>query len=248
MSTHNPETLCFLHGWGFDKRVLEKFMARFVPEWQVKALSLPGYNGAPLAKGIEGVARALIPEVPDNAILIGWSLGGMIGIRIATLKPVKKLILLASTPCFVNKPDWPYGTAPELLQGLSRRIKDGPERALREFALLISRGDNKPRTTYQVLATLLKGNVAHTSALLDGLDILQNADLRAELSGLGRQTGIVLAENDPLVSVASREMLLSLCTGLELNMISGAGHAPFLSRPAHTRRLLHTMLSHTQGS
>ena len=223
-------------------------MTGFLPEWKVKALALPGYNGAPLAKGIEGVARALIPDVPDNAILIGWSLGGMIGIRIASLKPVKKLILLASTPCFANKPDWPYGTAPELVQGLVRRIKDGPERALREFALLISRGDNKPRTTYQILAKLLRDNVADTHALLDGLDILRNADLRTELSGLGRRTGILLAANDPLVSVASGELLLSLCPGLELNIINGAGHAPFLSRPAHTRRLLHTMLSHTQGS
>ena len=246
MSAGKKGTLCFIHGWGFDGRVLEGFMGGFLPEWDVKTLVLPGYNGdAPLALGLESVARALIPDVPDHSILIGWSLGGLIGIRISSLKPVKKLILLASTPCFVKRQNWLFGTEPELVRGLMRRINDDPGRALREFAKLISRGDRSPRATFRTLAMLLERNMVHTSALLDGLDILQNADLRTELSDLGSRAGGILAANDPLVPAAVAGAMLSLNPNMELRTISNSGHVPFISRPEQTRRLLLSMLGHT---
>ena len=243
VATDERATLCFLHGWGFDYRVLGSFTERFVPEWKVKALVLPGYDGTPpQAMGIGNIARAMIPEVPDNSILIGWSLGGMIGIRIAAMKPVRKLILLASTPCFVKKRDWLYGTDAEVIEGLKRRIKIDPGRALREFAMLISGGDSRPRATYQALVLLLQENKAHADALLDGLDILLHADLRAEFSGLKCKASVILAAQDPLVPVAAGSVMLSLHAGMESAVIYGAGHAPFMSRPEQTRQMLLAMV------
>lgn len=243
MSAADRESLCFLHGWGFNQRVWAGFVERFRPEWNVKIPTLPGYDGAaPCALGLDDVSRALLTEVPDDSILIGWSLGGMIGIRIASMKPVRKLILLTGSPCFVKKDDWPCGTTAELVERLKVRIVDNPDRALQEFALLSSKGDGRPRATYQVLAGLQKANRAHTGALLDGLDMLLHADLRAELSALKCTVGAILATNDRLLPVAAGAAMQSLRSGLELEVIEGAGHAPFISRPAQTRRSLLSML------
>lgn len=244
MPEENRGTLCFLHGWGFDKRVWANFVEGFLPEWNVKTPALPGYDGSiPCALGMEDVARALLTEVPDDSILIGWSLGGMIGIRIASMKPIQRLILLAGAPCFVKKDDWPCGAGIELVEQLRRRMQENnPGRALQEFALLSSRGGGNPRATYQVLSTLLKENGAHTDALIDGLDMLLHTDLRAEFSGLKCKTSVILAANDQLLSVAAGAAMRSLRSGLELEVVEGAGHAPFISSPDETRRPLLAML------
>jgi len=238
------ETLCFLHGWGFDGRALEKFCDGFTPEWNVKIPVLPGYDGAaPEALGIEHVARALLPEVPDNSVLVGWSLGGMIAIRMASMKPLKKLVLLASAPCFVGKQDWPYGMSEELIEGLQRRVQENPGQALQEFALLSSKGDKNPRATYRSLTASLQRAAVHRAALLDGLEMLRNADLRPEFSGLKCRVGAILAENDQLFSASCARAMLSLNPDLELSTMGGCGHAPFISRPEQSRRLLTDMLS-----
>jgi pimeloyl-[acyl-carrier protein] methyl ester esterase len=243
MPAENRGTLCFLHGWGVDKRVWASFANGFLQEWNVKLPALPGYDGvAPGARGLEDVVRTLMPEIPDDSILIGWSLGGMIGIRIATMKPIRKLILLTSAPCFVKKDDWPCGTETETIESLMQRMKDNPERALQEFALLSSRGDGKPRATYQVLAGLLKENKGHPGALIDGLDMLLHTDLRTEFSRLKCKVGVILAANDQLLPVDAGAAMQHLRSGLELGIIEAAGHAPFISRPEQTRRSLLSML------
>ena len=243
MPAENRETLCFLHGWGFDQRVWSGFVDGFLPEWNVKLPTLPGYDGAaPRALGVEDVARAMLTAVPDDSILVGWSLGGMIGIRIASLKPVRKLILLAGSPCFVKKDDWPCGIEAELVERLMQGIKDYPDRAVQEFALLSSKGDGRPRATYQELSALLKGNRVHAGALIDGLEMLLHADLRAEFSGLKCKAGVILATDDQLLPVAAGAAMLALRSGLDLEIIEGAGHAPFISRPVPTRQSLLAIL------
>ena len=243
MSADNRETLCFLHGWGLNRHVWSGFVEGFLLEWNVNTPGLPGYDGAaPSVSGLDDVARALLAEVPDDSILIGWSLGGMIGTRIATMKPIRKLILLASSPCFVKKDDWPCGAEAELVERLRQRMQESPGKALQEFAQLSSRGDDNPRATYRVLSTLLKKNRAHPDALIDGLNMLLHTDLCAEFSGLKCKTSVILAANDQLLSVAAGAAMQSLRPGLELEVVEGTGHAPFISSPDETRRSLLAML------
>ena len=248
MTVDNSGTLCFLHGWGVDKRIWVNFVEGFMPEWNVKTPALPGYDGATAhVTGMEAVARALMSEIPDDSILVGWSLGGMIGIRIAAMKPIRKLILLAGTPCFVKKVDWPCGMEVEIIERLRQRMQDAPERALQEFALLSSKGDGRSRATYQVLAELLKENNAHTSALINGLDMLLHTDLRGEFSRLKCRVGVILAANDQLLPVAAGAAMRSLRSSLELEVIEESGHVPFISRPEQTRRSLLSMLKPGAG-
>jgi pimeloyl-[acyl-carrier protein] methyl ester esterase len=47
--------------------------------------------------------------LPNNPILLGWSLGGLLAINIANKIKVSALILVAATPKFVQTNDWVYG-------------------------------------------------------------------------------------------------------------------------------------------
>jgi len=88
----------------------------------------------------------------------------------------------------------------------------------------------------------LKGERAHAGALVDGLDLLLHTDLRKVFSGLDCKTGALLAAHDQLLPVAAGAAMQSLRPGLDLEVIQGAGHAPFISRPEQTRRSLLSLL------
>src|SRR5690606_11195893 len=120
MSGNQQPALCFIHGWAFDSRVLENLASQFTST-KVQLIDLPGYGKKQSANqptDIDAVAEAVLPEIPANSVLIGWSLGGMIAIRIAHKIPdaIRAVILLASTPCFVKKNDWPFGVERSLIQ------------------------------------------------------------------------------------------------------------------------------------
>lgn len=56
---------------------------------------------------IEGYAKRMAAQIEeDNAILLGVSFGGMMGIEIARQKPLKKLILVSSIKSIAEQPRW----------------------------------------------------------------------------------------------------------------------------------------------
>lgn len=244
-ATQQP-ILCFLHGWGFAGNLLAEFAGEFSRDWQIRILKMPGYDGeSPLVRGLDGTARELIKAMPrgDDAILIGWSLGGLIGVRMATLWPVRKLVLIASQPCFVARPDWPWGMSPALLADLKLRLRKNPARTLREFALLSGKGDSGERSTYERLAEVLARSAVHPRALADGLEILMQADLRNEFSSLSCRVGALLGRNDHLIPAHSVTGMLALRPDLECRILDDCGHAPFLSRRTEARRQIEELLS-----
>ena len=61
---------------------------------------------------LENLAKEIRVNIPvDKCNILGWSLGGQVAIQLAIKNPqfVEKLILMSTTPCFVERRDWPYG-------------------------------------------------------------------------------------------------------------------------------------------
>ena len=80
-----------------------------------------------------------------------------------------------------------------------------------------------------------------TPALATGLDLLRASDLRDRLPGLPCPSLWLFGERDTLVPASIREPLLQLLPTTTVDLIDGAGHAPFLSHPrVCIERLLQT--------
>ena len=68
-------------------------------------------------------------------------------------------------------------------------------------------------------------------ALKGGLQILKDADLRAELGGLAMPATVIMGDKDHLIPPACATALKDLQPALNVRVIENAGHVLFLSHP-----------------
>jgi pimeloyl-[acyl-carrier protein] methyl ester esterase len=171
-------------------------------------------------------------------ILLGWSLGGLIAIRLARRLPqrIHRLVLVGTTPRFVTGPDWPWAVEPPVLQSFGQNLAGDYRRTVRDFLALQVRGDEH---ALELLRTLKRRVFAHgepdPGALRQGLELLAKTDLRADLPHIRLPTLVIAGERDRLTPAEAGARLAEAIAGACFMSIPGAAHAPFLS---HRRQFL----------
>jgi pimeloyl-[acyl-carrier protein] methyl ester esterase len=226
--------LALLHGWGMNARVFDALAGLLASDFEVRALDLPGHGGrAVLEKNtLQTWADDLAQQLPDNATLLGWSLGGQVAMRAALDHPHKiaRLVLLASTPKFVATEEWVRGMAIADLQAFGAALLADPQATLLRFLSLQTRGMAGQKALLQHLRqTLLAAPQASSEALAAGLAILQETDLRAELPRLTQPTLVLHGALDTLTPAAAGTWLAGTLPAVQHLVFESAAHAPHLS-------------------
>jgi pimeloyl-[acyl-carrier protein] methyl ester esterase len=226
--------LALVHGWGMNARVFDALADLLADDFAVRVFDLPGHGGraARADNTLQGWADDLAQQLPDNATLLGWSLGGQVAMRAALDHPrkVARLILLASTPKFVATEDWQAGIAPADLQDFGAALLADPQATLLRFLSLQTRGMSGQKAMLQQLRqTLLAAPAASSEALAGGLAILRDTDLRAELPQLTQPTLILHGALDTLTPPAAGTWLAEILPAAQHIEFSRAAHAPHLS-------------------
>ena len=109
-TTGSGKDLVLLHGWGFNADLFNDFIERYQDQYRITKIDLPGHGRSPeVLGGIDEWCAEIIKILPSNPILLGWSLGGLLAINIATKIKISQLILLASSPNFVQNERWQFG-------------------------------------------------------------------------------------------------------------------------------------------
>lgn len=223
--------LVMLHGWGMHSAVWSDWAATLAGDFCIHCVDLPGHGNSSLVADdtLEAWAAEIMQVVPEGAWWVGWSLGGLLAQQAACLSPqtVRGLVLIASTPCFVKTDDWPHGVDSAIFDRFAQQLDENAERTLGRFLALQVRGAQGSAETLQHLrAKLQQRPLAQAAALRFGLALLSGSDLRALNASLQMPVHWLLGERDTLVpgSVATD------CDG-HYQVITGAGHAPFLSHP-----------------
>lgn len=230
--------LVLLHGWGTHPLIWEP-MLEFFPG--ARALSLPGYAGSEPAGTLEAMAADLAAQLEADTVLVGWSLGGQVAARIALDWPeqVSKLILVAATPCFVNRADWPHGVAAEVFDQFAASLAQDYAGTIRRFLSLQAQGSSEMREVLAQLRRRLLDQARPAGGVLEaGLEILQGADLRESLPKLAKPLTLIHGSGDKLAPLAAARWLSSAIPGARLHEIEGAGHAPFLSHPRQVAEII----------
>lgn len=233
MQSAKPE-IALVHGWGMNARVFDALSDLLASEFEVRALNLPGHGGrAALPHNtLQSWADDLAQQLPQDATLLGWSLGGQVAMRAALDHPQKiaRLILLASTPKFVATEDWERGMALTDLQDFGAALLADPQATLLRFLSLQTRGMPGQKTLLQQLRqTLLVAPRACPEALSCGLKILQQTDLRAELPRLAQPTLILHGALDMLTPPSAGTWLAETLPAAQHIEFSRAAHAPHFS-------------------
>lgn len=262
------EPLVLLHGWGMHGGVWQETAASLAADFEVHVVDLPGHGLS--GKGEEGrekgncgsvvcplplpsspftldsVVSELSAQFPGPVNLLGWSLGGIIAQRWAMRDPhkVRRLVLVASTPCFANRADWQFGMPPETLAQFAAELEKSHAATLRRFLALQLRGSENERELLGVLRErLFSRGEPDMAALRGGLDILRDADLRSSLPELTQTVLVIAGERDKLTPPQASHYLAQALPDARVAEIAGAAHAPFLSHPQifieHLKSFLH---------
>ena len=112
------QPLVMIHGWGMHSDMWMQARDLLSQQFELHLLDLPGmgYSQNMADYRLSTVAEKIAQDIPSNAYILGWSLGGLIASKIALITPVKKLILVASTPCFVAREDWQQGMPSDVFE------------------------------------------------------------------------------------------------------------------------------------
>ncbi len=236
----NGSPLLLIHGWGMHGGLWGGVAERLAQHFHVLAVDLPGHghssrmleNGSPFT--LDSIVDELSARFTGPLAVCGWSLGGQIALRWAMRQPqqLNRLVLVASTPCFVQRPDWPCAMAAETLAEFDAALRKDYAQTLRRFLALQVRGSEQERVLLATLrSALFSRGEPDLNALQSGLDILRDCDLRSALPGVKQAALVIAGERDTLTPPPAAQYLASHLPNARLASIKGAAHAPFLSHP-----------------
>jgi pimeloyl-[acyl-carrier protein] methyl ester esterase len=226
--------LALLHGWGMNARVFDALAARLGERFDVRALDLPGHGGrsAHSVNTLDAWAADLVRALPDQVTLLGWSLGGQVALRAALDHPGKiaRLILVATTPRFVQTYDWVSAMGAADLTAFGEALLADPVVTLQRFLSLQTRGMPGQKALLQRLRqTLLAAPAPDRAALAAGLAMLRDTDLRDELARLSQPTLVLHGALDTLTPPGAGAWLAHTLRAAQYVEFERAAHAPHLS-------------------
>jgi pimeloyl-[acyl-carrier protein] methyl ester esterase len=228
-------SIVFLPGWGFQSSIGREFLPP-----QAHLIDLPFVKKSnPCMENICHIIEECIQQ--NHPILIGWSLGGLLSIKLYERNPnaYKALILLTSTPCFGMQKEWP-GVSKEH-QTLFESMLGKPYSVFFSyyFKLMI---DPFPVSH---ISPMLKRHIIHKDLFnfyKSYTDILFQSDLRLQFSKICIPTLIVQGENDAIIPSDVSPYFLELNPEIKYHNIPGSGHIPFLTHSIEIQNIINNFL------
>lgn len=229
--------LVLLHGWGLHAIAFDDIMPDLLAQFRVTVIDLPGMGQSPLPAGDYDLAflcAQIEPLLPPRCHLLGWSLGGLVALSLASRSPeqVQSVVAVATNPRFIQGDDWVTAMPAEILAKFREVFEEDVEGTLIRFLALNCKGADTMRDDVRKLKEILYFcGLPARRALAGGLDILASTDLRQTLAGLGQPTLMLFGENDNIVPAAVAVEVEKLNPEVTVAVQQGVAHVPFISAP-----------------
>ncbi len=198
--------LVLLHGWGLNAEVWSCIRERLGAHFRLHLVDLPGYGRSENfpAMTLEEMAECLLPFMPSQTLVLGWSLGGLVASQLALRAPqrVTGLITVASSPCFSATEAWP-GIKPDTLTQFQQQLSEDFKRTVERFLALQTLGTDTAREDARTLKNVVlrlpmppvdvlergTGNFAHCRSARGDANAAAAVAAHLRLSGRSGATG-----------------------------------------------------------
>ncbi|WP_070968213.1 pimeloyl-ACP methyl ester esterase BioH [Vibrio sonorensis] len=227
--------LVLLHGWGMNGAVWHQTAQVLKQHFRVHVVDLPGYGHSAEAPSetLEEMAELVLQQAPKSAIWVGWSLGGLLATHIAHshAKYVSGLVTVASSPKFAAERPW-RGIQPKVLKDFTHQLVDNFQLTVERFMALQAMGSPSARQDVKNLKQAVFSRPSpNQSALLAGLKMLDQVDLRPQLSEISAPILRLYGRLDGLVPVKVASDVNEAIPHSQHFVFSQSSHAPFMTEP-----------------
>ena len=228
------QPLVMLHGWGMHSGVWQPLIKKLSAQYMLYLVDLPGMgNSRPLEPyHLHALADEVAQVIPGVSDVLGWSLGGLVAQRIALNQPdrIRRLVLVGSTPCFVNKAGWDAGIEPSNFETFANNVNSDYKATIMQFLTLQCMKADDARSTLKQLRASFETRPTPTQTTLQrALHILLESDLRNEIANIRKPTLLIHGDRDTLAPVQAAHWMMQQLPHGFLRVMSGSAHAPFLS-------------------
>ena len=229
------DPLLMIHGWGVNSEIWISLIDELKFFASVYVVDLPGMGGSLSISPytLDNIAKEIKANVPVKKFnILGWSLGGQVAMSLAIRMPefVEKLILMSTTPCFVEKKDWPYGVNKQFFLNFEMEAKQNLNKILMKFFLIQTRGIDDSKNVMSFLKnTFIEISDENKTGMQLALNVLKETDLRDEVKKIDKPTLIITGDKDRLTTLKASIWLHEKIKGATLKKIKGANHLPFIS-------------------
>ncbi|MBX9620769.1 MAG: alpha/beta fold hydrolase [Alphaproteobacteria bacterium] len=229
MTSESP--LVFLPGWGFQANIGREFLLG-----QTLFIDLPLHTNTSCIKTVCDLIEK--KRLPNHCVLIGWSLGGLLSLKLYERNPntYKALILITSTPCFGTQKTWP-GIPNEHQTIFKRMLATNYSVFFSYYLKVISNAPNALKD-HIIPQELFNGYKPYQN-------ILFQSDLRSSFSRIQVPTLMIQGTEDPIIPRNILSHLTALSPSLNYQAITGAGHIPFITHRIEIQKIISQFLTST---
>lgn len=211
--------------------------------YQIKCINPPWVKESEITASLDDIENyteelALsLSELPTK--IVAWSMGGLIAIHIAKKFPqlIKQIILISSVPQFVSTNEFRYGINKTWFDKFILDFRNNSRSTFGKFIALQAKGDEYQMSTLRFLKQNCVFDNFDIDECLRGLELLQQQQLNHEFQVLNCKRMFIHGDKDTVLPIASAQFVAQQ-TNCELKIIENAGHAPQISHPDLTARLL----------
>ena len=75
-----------IHGWGMNANVWQTLLPELTSQFRVTQIDLPGFGDShslTLSPSLEAICHDILPSLPQQFHVLGWSLGGLVATQLA---------------------------------------------------------------------------------------------------------------------------------------------------------------------
>lgn len=128
---HRDWHFVWLTGWSAHPRVWDPVLRRFPDATHQRV----DFNGCHHPKSVQSRAKKALLSSPKPVHLVGWSLGAMVALELASQFPkwIRALYLIGGTGQFVRDTTYPHGWDARILKRMERRLQTHPDEVLADF-------------------------------------------------------------------------------------------------------------------
>ncbi|MCP3772962.1 alpha/beta hydrolase [Paenibacillus sp. MZ04-78.2] len=249
-STGTPKTtkprgavILWLAGWSMPETVFAELQSHLPEFIHVPVRLNCAETPEQMIAQVEAAAIAWIaewdsthPRFPTTSrrsrklLIAGWSLGGLLALRLAAQGFADALVLFGATARFVRSGEesdrgWPDAVLRHMAAAIAKD-RLAVEAQFRER--LLSDGEKKAG----LLPQLPRTGSWPTAALLAGIQLLRTANHVPDLPEIACPTLLVHGKEDKVCPYGAAEELYERLPQADILPVEGGGHIPFLAREA----------------